>query len=258
MRRSRPSGLSSFAAPPSTTSTRSLDRCRPPPGPARPSRAPSRSVRRTDVAVDTAEDVLGALARTPGDLAAARRVARRFAALGDGEVGALLWSEVEDARLVAVLLLVQRFRDGDDATRSVVVEDYMAAAHSERVDSDLLVEVSAEHIVGAWLADRPRGPLFALAKSDVVWERCIAVSATLAFVKRGEAATALDIVGRLVRERNEHVRRAVALVLRGVGKWASHDELVAFLESNASGMDRALLSAATEHLPAAAQARFRR
>ncbi|WIB67238.1 DNA alkylation repair protein [Curtobacterium sp. MCBD17_035] len=210
------------------------------------------------MAVDTAEDVLGALSRTPGDLAAARRVARRFATLGDGEVGALLWSEVEDARLVAVLLLVQRFRDGDDATRSAVVEDYMAAAHSERVDSDLLVEVSAEHIVGAWLADRPRGPLFALAKSDVVWERCIAVTATLAFVKRGEAATALDIVGRLVRERNEHVRRAVALVLRGVGKWASHDELVAFLESNASGMDRALLSAATEHLPAAVQARFRR
>lgn len=210
------------------------------------------------MAVDTAEDVVGALARTPGDLAAARRVARRFADLDDGEVSALLWSEVADARLVALLLLVQRFREGDDATRALVRDDYTVAARNERVDSDVLVDVSAEHIVGAWLVERPRGPLFALAKSDVVWERCIAITATLAFVKRGEATTALDIAGRLVRERNEHVRRAVALVLREVGKRASHEELVAFLEANAAAMDRELVSAATEHLPAAVQARFRR
>jgi 3-methyladenine DNA glycosylase AlkD len=209
------------------------------------------------VAVGTAEDVLGALARTPGDLPAARRVARRFAGLDEGEVSALLWSELGDARLVALLLLVQRFREGDDAARATVLEDYGVAARNERVDSDLLVDVSAEHIHGAWFLDRPRGPLFALAKSEVVWERCIAISATIAFVKRGEATTPLDIAGRLVRERNEHVRRAVRLVLREVGKRASHDELVAFLDLHAGTMDRETLSAATEHLPPALRDRHR-
>ncbi|WFR67825.1 hypothetical protein P9139_05305 [Curtobacterium flaccumfaciens] len=40
-----------------------------------------------------AEAVLAAFARTDGDVAAARRVARRFADLDEGERSALLWSE---------------------------------------------------------------------------------------------------------------------------------------------------------------------
>ncbi len=57
-----------------------------------------------------AESVLAALARTPGDVAGARRVARRFADVDAGERSALLWSEDAGARLVAVLLLVQAMR----------------------------------------------------------------------------------------------------------------------------------------------------
>ncbi|WP_159736694.1 hypothetical protein, partial [Arthrobacter sp. 9V] len=54
-----------------------------------------------------AEAVLAAFARTTGDVAAARRVARQFHDLDEGERSALLWSEDDGAKLVAVLLLVQ-------------------------------------------------------------------------------------------------------------------------------------------------------
>ncbi len=203
----------------------------------------------------SAEDVLAALARTTGDVAAARRVARRFAALDEGERSALLWSEDAGARLVAVLLLVQamRQRPGDELT-----EEYLGAAKAERFDDPVLVDLAAEELVGAPLvAGGSTGALFALAKSDVAMVRRIAVVATLAFVKQGDADVALGIVGRLVRERGDVVQSAVGWVLREVGKRASEPALVAFLERHGRLLAPSALATATEHLPPSDRDRLR-
>jgi 3-methyladenine DNA glycosylase AlkD len=182
--------------------------------------------------VSSAEEVLRALAATDGGLAAARRVARRFEGLDDGDVDALLWTGDHPVRLVAVLLLVHRFRAGDDRVRADVLDRYLGAVHAERLDSAELVDVSAEHIVGEWYADRNDNPLYAFAKSDVVWERRMVLMATLASVKRGSSATALGIAERLVRERGAVVQEALGLVLREVGKRVSEADLVAFLDAH--------------------------
>jgi 3-methyladenine DNA glycosylase AlkD len=168
--------------------------------------------------VATARDVEAALARASEDGVA--RVARRFAALPDDEVDALLWSEPVENRLAALRILVARFRDGDTAERERIVERYLAAARGERVDDVVLVDASAEHILGDWLVDRPHGTLFALAKSDIVWERRIALLATLASVKRGDAATARELTAKLGRERNDVIATAVERVQREVSKRA--------------------------------------
>jgi hypothetical protein len=196
----------------------------------------------------TVEDLIHALVRAPEDLGGARRVARSFATLDDGDVDALLWNEPYRPRLVAVLLLVQRFRDGSDTVRHDVLDRYLVAARNERIDSRELVDVSAEHIVGAWYLDRGTGPLFALAKSDVVWERRIALMAVMAWVKRGDADTPLELAGRLVRENGEDVQTALGLVLREVGKRADEAALRTFLDRHASRIGSTALRIATEHL----------
>ncbi len=203
----------------------------------------------------SAEDVISALARTSGDVAAARRVARRFAALDEGERSALLWSEDAGARLVAVLLLVQAMRERPD---DELTEEYLAAAKAERFDDPLLVDLAAEELVGAPLvAGGSTGQLFALAKSDVAMVRRIAVVATLAFVKQGDADVALGIVGRLVRERGDTVQSAVGWVLREVGKRASEPALVAFLERQGRWLSPGARATATEHLPPTERDRLR-
>ncbi|WJY00747.1 DNA alkylation repair protein [Curtobacterium sp. 458] len=203
----------------------------------------------------SAEDVISALARTSGDVAAARRVARRFAALDEGERSALLWSEDAGARLVAVLLLVQAMRERPD---DELTEEYLAAAKAERFDDPLLVDLAAEELVGAPLvASGSTGQLFALAKSDVAMVRRIAVVATLAFVKQGDADVALGIVGRLVRERGDTVQSAVGWVLREVGKRASEPALVAFLERQGRWLSPGARATATEHLPPTERDRLR-
>ncbi|WP_186377315.1 DNA alkylation repair protein [Curtobacterium pusillum] len=201
-----------------------------------------------------AEAVLAAFARTSGDVPAARRVARRFADLDEGERSALLWSEDAGARLVAVLLLVQAMRERADPE---LTDEYLAAAKAERFEDPVLVDLAAEELVGAPLVGASTGPLFALAKSDVAMVRRIAVVATLAFAKQGDAEVPLAIAGRLVRERNEVVQSALGWVLRDTGKRASEAALVAFLERSGRFLTPAARSTATEHLPPAERDRLR-
>lgn len=201
-----------------------------------------------------AESVLAAFARTLGDVAAARRVARQFVDLDAGERSALLWSEDPGARLVAVVLLVQAMRARPDAE---LTDEYLAAAKAERFEDTTLVDLAAEELVGAPLVAGSTGPLFALVKSDVAMVRRIAVVATLAFVKQGDAEVPLGIVGRLVRERSDTVQSALGWVLRETGKRASEPALVAFLERQGRLLTPAARATATEHLPPAERDRLR-
>ncbi|WIE75916.1 DNA alkylation repair protein [Curtobacterium sp. MCSS17_007] len=201
-----------------------------------------------------AESVLAAFARTPGDVAGARRVARQSADLDEGERSALLWSEDAGARLVAVVLLVQAMRAHPDPE---LTDEYLAAAKAERFEDAVLVDVAAEELVGAPLVGAATGPLFALAKSDVAMVRRIALVATLAFAKQGDAEVPLAIAGRLVRERSETVQSALGWVLRETGKRASESALVAFLERNGRFLSPAARATATEHLPPAERDRLR-
>lgn len=201
-----------------------------------------------------AEAVLVAFARTSGDVAAARRVARRFEGLDDGERSALLWSEDDGAKLIAVLLLVQAMRANPDPE---LTDEYLSAAKAERFDDPALVDLAAEELVGAPLVGSSTGPLFALVKSDVAMVRRIAIVATLAFVKQGDAEVPLGIAGRLVRERSDTVQAALGWVLRETGKRASEAALVAFLEKSGRFLTPAARQTATEHLPPAERDRLR-
>jgi len=201
-----------------------------------------------------AEAVLAAFARTTGDVAAARRVARQFHDLDEGERSALLWSEDDGAKLVAVLLLVQAMRARPDPE---LTDEYLSAAKAERFEDPVLVDLAAEELVGAPLLGASTGPLFALAKSDVAMVRRIAVVATLAFAKQGDAEVPLGIAGRLVRERSETVQSALGLVLRETGKRASEAALVEFLEQSGRFLSPAARRTATEHLPPGERDRLR-
>jgi 3-methyladenine DNA glycosylase AlkD len=208
----------------------------------------------------TAEDVLVAFARTEGDVAAARRVARRFADLVPAERSALLWSEDPGGRLVAVVLLLQGAREsqaGGERPDPDLTDEYLSALRAEHLDDPALVDLAAEELVGAPLLGGSTGPLFALAKSDVALVRRAAVVATLAFAKQGDAEVPLAVVGRLVRERGEVVQSALGWVLRETGKRASETELVAFLERQGRFLSRPALETATEHLPPAERDRLR-
>lgn len=182
-----------------------------------------------------------------------RAVVKRFRRLGFDEIDALLDDPEHEHRLAGVLLLVEASRR--DPERAA--QRYLAAVRRGRVNNWDLVDASAEHVLGGWLADRDRSLLDELAASPSLWERRVAVLTTFHFIKRGDASTTLALAERLLGDRDDLMHKAVGWMLREVGKRVSRDELRRFLDAHAARMPRTMLSYATEHLPAGERAAYR-
>ncbi len=183
-----------------------------------------------------------------------RSVVKRFRGLGFAEIDALLDDAEHEHRLAGVLLLVDAARRDPSAT----AERYLAAVRRGRVNNWDLVDASAEYALGGWLYDRDRSVLDDLAASPVLWERRVAVIATFAFIKRGDASTTLALAERLLADREDLMHKAVGWMLREIGKRVSRETLLGFLDAHAARMPRTMLSYATEHLDPAVHAAYRR
>lgn len=183
-----------------------------------------------------------------------RSVVKRFRGLPFDEIDALLDDAEHEHRLAGVLLLNDAARR-DPATTA---ERYLAAVRRGRVNNWDLVDASAEYALGGWLFDRDRSVLEDLAASPVLWERRVAVIATFAFIKRGDASTTLALAERLLGDREDLMHKAVGWMLREVGKRVSRETLLGFLDAHAPRMPRTMLSYATEHLDPEVRAAYRR
>lgn len=195
---------------------------------------------------------------------ATRKVVRRFADLPLPEVDALLDSEVHEHRLAGLLILVRRFekasgvRTRDDAQRERIAEFYLAAVLRGRVNNWDLVDASAERILGGWLFDRARDPVFDLGADEDLWRRRVALLTTFGFIRRGDASTTLDLAPRLLADRRDLTQKALGWMLREVGKRVDRALLTGFLDEYAPAMGATALSYATEHLDPSARNRYRR
>ena len=166
----------------------------------------------------------------------------------------LLRSQYHEARLLALLLMVDAYQRSDDATRQAIYDAYLA--NTGRINSWDLVDSSAEQIVGGWLADKPHGLLDRLARSTHLWSRRVAIIATFHYIQRGEHRDAIRIATILVNDTHDLIHKAVGWMLREVGKRASDAALTTFLERHAATMPRTMLRYAIERRPATERARW--
>ena len=173
-----------------------------------------------------------------------RKVARAFGALPLGEVDKLLGSKIHEERLTALIMLVDRFSDGDTTERARVVKVYLS--NLRHVNNWDLVDSSAHQILGTWLLDKDRASLRKLAKSKELWERRVAMVATYAFINAGEHADAFAIAGMLINDEHDLMHKAVGWMLREVGKRVGEDVLRGFLREYAAALPRTALRYAIE------------
>ena len=184
-----------------------------------------------------------------------RALAKKHAELSLADTAELLRSPVHEHRLLALLLMVHRYRRGTATEREAVYRAYLAS--TAYVNNWDLVDASAEHIVGAELVDRERAPLFTLAKSDSVWERRIAIMATFHLIKRGEFGPTLRVAEILLHDRHDLIQKAVGWMLREIGKRdrATEEE---FLRRHCREMPRTMLRYAIERFPNELRRRYMR
>ena len=175
-----------------------------------------------------------------------RKYARQYREASLAVVVRLLTSPYHEERLMAVILLAEKFRKGDPGERRAVYDLYMG--HTQYINSWDIVDSSAHLIVGSYLQERSKNVLRRLARSDSLWERRIAIMATFHYIRRNEFAPALDISKLLVHDTEDLIHKAVGWMLREIGK-RDMDLEERFLKKYIQGMPRTMLRYAIEKFP---------
>jgi len=183
-----------------------------------------------------------------------RACAKRFRDLPLKETLKVLRVNEHEARLFALLILVDQFRRGDEKTRREIYDAYLA--NTRWINNWDLVDLSAEHIVGGYLDERPKTILTKLAKSRSLWERRIAILATFHFIKQGDCNETLKIANLLLHDTHDLIHKAVGWMLREVGKRCGIEKEEAFLKRHASHMPRTTLRYAIERFPETKRQRY--
>lgn len=175
-------------------------------------------------------------------------LAREYQALAEDETLKLLGSPFHEERAVALLILVRRYRKADPATRRRLYELYLA--HTGFINNWDLVDMSAPHIVGAYLADKSRKPLYRLVRARSLWERRISIIATFHFIRQDDFTDALALTKGLLADKEDLIHKAAGWMLREVGK-RDGDAARRFLVEHYRKMPRTMLRYAIERFPEA-------
>ncbi len=184
-----------------------------------------------------------------------RRLAKEYRPLALDAVVESLRSQWHEERCLALLLLVAQYQKGSAETRDSIHGIYLE--NTRFVNNWDLVDVSAEHIVGAHTDPNDVSLLVRLGGSDCVWERRIAIMATLHWIKRNEFAPTLRIADLLLQDTHDLIQKAVGWMLREVGK-RDQVQQEAFLITRYRRMPRTMLRYAIERLPEARRQQFLR
>jgi len=173
-----------------------------------------------------------------------RQLAKVYAALSLAQCNVLLASPYNDARLLALLILVEQYKKGDEVTQEKIYRFYLA--QRERVNNWNLVDSSAPTIVGVHLLQRDRAVLFELVQSPSLWDRRIAVLASFAFIRANDFTDTLKLTAQLLDDKEDLMHKACGWMLREVGK-RNPATLHTFLAQYHSRMPRTMLRYAIEH-----------
>jgi 3-methyladenine DNA glycosylase AlkD len=153
---------------------------------------------------------------------------------------------MHEERLLALVILVGQFEKSNDAAWNRIYDFYIANTH--HINNWDLVDLSAPQIVGGYLEQRSRKPLYRLAKSPSLWERRISIVATFQFIRQGDFADTLHIAEKLRGDKEDLIHKAAGWMLREVGK-RDVAVLEGFLHDHCRAMPRTMLRYAIERFP---------
>lgn len=173
-----------------------------------------------------------------------RIVAKKHLAMPLNEIIELLQSEWHEVRLCALLMMCERFKKGDSATRKDIFNYYIE--NTERINNWDLVDLSAPTIVGGYLMDKPRDLLYRMAESELLWDNRIAIVATLAFIKHKDSDDTYRLALKMMNHKHDLMHKAIGWMLRESGKRDDDRRLFNFVDEYRKRMPRTMLRYAIE------------
>ena len=174
-------------------------------------------------------------------------LAKQFMQMPLDEIEKLLNSDFYEARMAAVSIMDFKARDKKitDGEKKVLYELYIN--RHDRINNWDLVDRSAPYVVGGYLFNKSRMPLYKLAKSKNTWERRTAIVSTWYFIRQNDVDDTFKIAALLIDDKEELVNKAVGSWIREAGK-RDKQQLLNFLEKYAATMPKITLRYAIEKL----------
>lgn len=172
---------------------------------------------------------------------ALRQYARHHHALSLNDLETLLYHPVNEYRLLALLILVARYRKEKDA---VYADFYLR--HLDQVNNWNLVDSSCYWILGPHWDAHPES-LYPLSTAPSLWHRRIAIVTTWHFIRKKYYGPTCEISKALFNDREDLIHKATGWMLREMGK-KDKDRLMHFLSEHSKEMPRTALRYACERL----------
>ncbi len=174
-----------------------------------------------------------------------RKIASAYNDLPLAEIEELLDSPIHEHRMTALVIMVNKAKKASEDQLEQLYDLYLR--RTDRINNWDLVDISCPNIVGKYLFDKPKQPLYKLAQSKDLWERRIAIISTAYFIRTGQNDDTFKLAGILMDDTHDLIHKAVGWMLREAGK-KDEARLKLFLDKHASTMPRTMLRYSIEKL----------
>ena len=164
------------------------------------------------------------------------------------DVQEILKSEFHEMRLVALLILVTKFeKSKDEKEKKTLVDFYLK--NTKYINNWDLVDLSCYKLLGRYCFENQKDDILReLSNSDNMWEKRIAIVATMHHIKKGKS---FDLTQELVLNNLNHphdlMHKANGRLLREIGN-KGEEVLLDFLKIYYQNMPRTTLRYAIEKL----------
>lgn len=172
-----------------------------------------------------------------------RKIALKYVGLPLTKIQELLKSKIHEHRLIALLILVDKFKNASDQERANIFNFY--TKNTKNINNWDLVDLSAPNIVGEFLLNKDKRMIYDFAESKSLWERRISIISTFSFIRKDEFKDSLRISEILLNDEHDLIHKAVGWMLREIGK-RDIDVLEDFLKKHCKEMPRTMLRYAIE------------
>lgn len=173
-----------------------------------------------------------------------RKISQGYTEIPITEIEKLLKNKYHEIRLAGLLLLFIKYKIGNEKEKKVVFDLYLK--NTKYINNWDLVDLSASNIIGDYLLFRRRNILYRLVCSKNLWERRIAIVATLTFIRQKQYLDTFKLCEILLNDSEDLIHKSCGWMLREVGK-RDKKNLDTFLYKHASVMPRIMLRYAIEN-----------
>lgn len=177
-----------------------------------------------------------------------RSVAKEFYnKISLAELSQLLSSKIHEHRLTALLILVHQFEKTKDKIKQKEIIDFYLK-HTKYINNWDLVDTSCYKILGRYCFENQDSKLLdKLSESENMWEKRMAIVATMHHIKKGKFELAKAFALKNLKHPHDLMHRANGWLLREMGN-KNETELLNFLNMHYKEMPRTCLRYAIEKL----------